>query len=276
MPANARFLSRLAALGAVLLALAGEAVAQRSYRDGPDDYQRGYDRNRGRGASEPGVFDYYLLSLSWSPTYCADVGEARRDPQCAPRARPYAFVLHGLWPQFERGWPSNCNSPDRGFVPGPVADRMLDIMPSKRLVFHEYRTHGTCAGLGVDAYFDLARRFYEKIEIPGRFVGQVAERMTISPGELVDEFMTANPGLKPDMIVVQCGGAGNRLKEVRICLDKAGRFRACGRNEDQARLCSADRMYVPPVRTGADSPGPSRRPPASSDDILPGPRERRL
>src|SRR5262245_33662096 len=56
---------------------------------------------------EPGAFDYYVLALSWSPTYCADGGEERNDPQCTlgQKGRPYAFVLHGLWPQYERGWP---------------------------------------------------------------------------------------------------------------------------------------------------------------------------
>ena len=169
----------------------------------------------------------------------------------ARAGRPYAFVLHGLWPQYERGWPQDCSSPDRGFVPRPVASRMLDIMPSERLVFHEYRKHGTCSGLGVDGYFDLARRLYDKVKIPPRFVDLTDARTTVSPAELMQDFMAANPGLEPDMIVVQCGGAGNRLKEVRICFDKGGDFRACGRNENQARLCRADRMYVPPVRLGA-------------------------
>jgi ribonuclease T2 len=68
---------------------------------------------------------------------------------------------------------------------------------------------------------------------------------------LIGDFIAANPGLKPDMMSVQCGGAGNRLKEVRVCFTKEGEFRACGRNEDQRRLCSAERMYVPPVRAGA-------------------------
>jgi ribonuclease T2 len=277
---SAEFFSRrpLAALVATLLITglaAGDALAQRSYdREGPDGYGRS-SRYGGRSESRPGVFDYYLLALSWSPTYCADIGDARRDPQCSPRGRPYAFVLHGLWPQFERGWPSNCSSSDRGYVPGPMADRMLDIMPSKRLVFHEYRTHGTCSGLGVEGYFDLARQLYEKVRIPRRFSGPVEERMTVAPGELVSEFMAANPQLKPDMIVVACGGAGNRLKEVRICFDKGGSFRACGRNENQGRLCSADRMYVPPVR-GGQGAGPEPRPAGRGDDILPGPRERRL
>ena len=263
----------------VLILGAGEVAAQQvPYRSRPDGYNRDYDgRYRSGREHQAGTFDYYLLSLSWSPTYCADTGEQRRDPQCSPRSgRPFAFVLHGLWPQYERGWPSNCSSPDRGYVPGPVADRMLDIMPSKRLVFHEYRTHGTCSGLGVDGYFDLARRLYDKVKIPRRFHGTVDERMTIAPGELVTEFLAANPHLKPDMIAVSCGGPGNRLREVRICFDKEGGFRACGRNEDQTKLCAADRMYVPPVRLGGDGAGPDSKPANPGGDLLPGPRERRL
>jgi len=268
--------TRFVGLALALLGLAVTAqdtLAQRgAYRE-RDSYGRDAG---GRDGSEhlAGDFDYYLLVLSWSPTYCADVGEERRDPQCSfASGRPYAFVLHGLWPQYERGWPSNCRSPDRGYVPGPVANRMLDIMPSKRLVFHEYRTHGTCSGLGVDAYFDLARQLYSKVHIPARFASPVEERMTIAPGELIGEFVAANPQLKPDMIAIVCGGAGNRLREVRICFDKSGAFRACGRNENQARLCSADRMYVPPVRTGANRGTPDHRPLTPDQDLLPGPRE---
>ena len=202
--------------------------------------------------ANPGVFDYYVLALSWSPTYCADGGDRRNDPQCdAKSGRPFAFVLHGLWPQFERGWPQDCRSEDRGWVPGPVADRMLDIMPSKKLIFHEYRKHGTCSGLGVDGYFKLSRQLYDKVKIPPRFVRVTDERLFVGVSELIGDFLNANPQLKPDMMVVQCGGAGNRLREVRICFTKDGAFRACGRNENQRRLCSADRMYVPPVRAGA-------------------------
>jgi ribonuclease T2 len=224
--------ARIATLAMALVALVlagGQALAQRD---------------------EAGRFDYYVLVLSWSPTYCAEAGDRRRDPQC--RGRPFAFVLHGLWPQYERGrWPQDCKSGDRGWVPGPVADRMLDIMPSKRLVFHEYRKHGTCTGLGVDGYFALARKLHGKVKIPQRFVKLEDERHFVGVGELVKEFLAANPDLKPDMLSVQCGGAGHRLKEVRVCFTRDGQFRACGRNEDQRRLCPAERMYVPPVRLGA-------------------------
>ncbi len=234
-----RFARAALALTAAIVLIAGDAAAQR-YRD---------DDNQSR--HKAGVFDYYVLALSWSPTYCADRGNSRNDQQCNPRnRRPYAFVLHGLWPQYDRGWPENCRTSDEGWVPGPVADRMLDIMPSKRLVFNEYRKHGTCSGLGVDRYFALSRELFEKVNIPSKFVDLDDDRMTISPGELVRDFVAANPTLRPDMIAVQCGGAGNRLREVRICFDKAGMFRPCGSNENQRRLCSADRMYVPPVRGG--------------------------
>jgi len=235
-----------ACLVAALFAASGAPAQRPPYWQRPDlARQTGHDR--------AGEFDYYLLSLSWSPSYCAGNGE---QGQCARR---YAFVLHGLWPQFERGWPQDCPSPDHGFVPRPVAERMLDIMPSDRLIFHTYRKHGTCSGLGVDGYFALARRLYERVKVPRRFAELTDERLFLSPGELVGEFLASNPGLKPDMIAVSCAGPGNRLREVRICFDRAGNFRPCGSNESQRRLCSAARMYVPPLRLRGGA-APSERP----------------
>jgi ribonuclease T2 len=239
---------------------------------------RGYGYGQQQQRQKAGVFDYYLLSLSWSPTFCAEQGgRGGNDEQCAPSARPYAFVLHGLWPQNNRGWPEDCESQDRGFVPKPVARRMLDIMPSERLVFHEYRKHGTCSGLGVDAYFDLARQLHDKVRIPQRFKSVEDNRLFVGVDELISDFVRANPGLKPDMVAVQCGGPGNRLKEVRICFDKGGDFRACGPNENQKRLCAGERMYVPPVRqSGFRQPRGQPEDKGDPQEIAPGPRERRL
>ncbi len=235
-------------LAAILALAAQPAFAQRS----PDG---GYQREtapfgRTQRSNEPGKFDYYVLSLSWSPTYCAGAYRDGNDPQCGFRARPYAFVLHGVWPQFERGWPQDCPSPDRGFVPRAVANRMLDIMPSDKLVFHEYRKHGTCSGLGVDGYFELARNLYEKIKIPQRLAVITDPRTFVSTPEVLADFLAANPGMKSDGIVLTCGGPGPRLQEIRICFDKGGNFRSCGRNENQARLCTSSRVYMPPVRQG--------------------------
>ena len=49
-------------------------------------------------------FDFYVLALSWSPSYCEAEGAEANQQQCKA-ARPYAFIVHGLWPQFERGFP---------------------------------------------------------------------------------------------------------------------------------------------------------------------------
>ena len=165
-------------------------VATRALSRTAEAYERDNGRNSDRGdRNQAGAFDYYVLALSWSPTYCADRRGNGYEPQCDVRSsRPYAFVLHGLWPQHERGWPQDCRSSDRGWVPGPVAERMLDIMPSKKLIFHEYRKHGTCSGLGVDDYFDLARRLHDKVQIPKRFVRLTDDRLFVGPGELVQRF----------------------------------------------------------------------------------------
>ena len=139
--------------------------------------------------------------------------------------------------------------PDTGApVPQRIIDQMLDIMPSPRLVIHEYRKHGTCSGLDPAGYYDLSRRLYEKINIPKRFRLPAAP-FFISPQQVVDEFIDANPGLKVEMLTVDCRGSGNRLREVRICFSREGHFRPCGSNERRA-FCRANRMYVPPVRVG--------------------------
>jgi ribonuclease T2 len=202
-----------------------------------------------RERNEAGRFDYYTLVLSWSPTHCAGSDGQDDIQQCARKdGRRYAFVLHGLWPQYERGYPESCHTKRRPYVPEPLIDSLYDIMPSKRLIIHEYRLHGTCSGLDPAGYYALSRRLFEKIAIPDRFMNPF-EAQFVAPDELIDELVELNPGLAPEMVAVTCGGPGNRLRDVRICFTPGGAFRACGENEHQQRLCRASRMHVPPVRS---------------------------
>jgi ribonuclease T2 len=230
------------------------------------------DRGQQRSTDKPGDFDYYTLVLSWSPTYCADRTSDRYDRQCDRNApRPYAFVLHGLWPQHKRGYPERCWTKDKPWVPKQVIDQMLDIMPSPALVIHEYKKHGTCSGLDARGYYELSRRLYETIKIPQRYL-QPLEPQLVSPEALADEFVEANPSMRHDMLAISCRGAGNRLREIRICFSKTGSLMPCGTNEDQRRLCEAERMYVPPVRASAAGTQSQARNPAEPDSPLPGPR----
>jgi ribonuclease T2 len=201
-----------------------------------------------RGESRAGEFDYYALVLNWSPSYCETQGRSRPgEPQCSGD-RPYSFILHGLWPQYSRGWPQDCSTQERPWVPDEVIRQMLDVMPSKKLIIHEYRKHGTCSGLNPTEYFRVARQLFEQIKIPPRFQNPGGYQ-TLSPAEVENEFLTANPALKPEMISIGC--KGRNLGDLRICFGRDLRLQSCGANETQEKLCSSDKVALPPVRQGA-------------------------
>jgi ribonuclease T2 len=193
--------------------------------------------------NQPGKFDFYLLALSWSPSFCEASRERtnrRSDPQC--ESRPYAFVVHGLWPQHQRGFPANCQ------VPAPrlaraIVDSMLELMPSPRLVFHEWDRHGTCTGLSGEQYFNTVRKARASVKIPVEYQS-IGEPLTVKPAEVAAAFTRANPGLPGDALSVTCDG--KRLTGVRICMNKDLSFRDCA---DLARQsCRADTVVMPPLR----------------------------
>ena len=200
--------------------------------------------NWGAGRDRAAKFDYYALALSWSPTYCASKSGRGDNQQCG--GRRYAFVVHGLWPQFESGWPEKCQT-DQRYVPNRLIEAMLPIMPSKRLIIHEWRKHGTCSGLVQENYFALTAKLFSQIKIPARYLSP-QQPLEISSRRLVEDFVKTNGWLTPDMISVQCGNSRDRatLRELRICFTPAGKPRACGKNE--RRQCAAKTLVLPPVR----------------------------
>ena len=185
-------------------------------------------------ADQPGQFDYYVLSLSWSPQYCAS---SNRDDgqQCA---RPFAFVAHGLWPQNERGYPRDCRSPGR--VDEDTISRMLPLMPSRSLIIHEWRTHGACSGLGAEDYFGTVERAYRSVRIPEAYRA-LDHYLTIDPQQLKRDFVGANPGLRESGLAVQC--SGHYLREMRVCLGRDLSPRACG--ADVSDDCGATTVLRP-------------------------------
>ena len=199
-----------------------------------------------RRQSAPGEFDFYVLSLSWSPSFCEAASErgnsGRSSAQCG--GRPFSFVVHGLWPQYEHGFPDYCQRPS------PRLDRnimtsMLDLMPAPGLIFNEWDKHGTCSGLSPRAYFETIRKARAAIKIPADFLELSAYR-TIAPAEIEDAFIKANPGLSNSAVSVICDQ--RRLSEVRICLSKDLQFRSC--EEIDRRACRRDSVVMPPVRGG--------------------------
>ena len=173
-------------------------------------------------SANPAVsFDYYLASLSWSPTWCESNPDDRE--QCGRRG--YGFILHGLWPQYDSGnGPKDCRSSER--PDQKTISRTLAFMPSRGLIEHEWRAHGSCSGLSPGTYFDLADRAFAAIRIPPSLTA-TAKPPPMTAEDVRSAFVDANPGLQRDMLGVSC--RGNSLAEVRICLDDNLQPRQCGR-----------------------------------------------
>src|SRR5476649_985302 len=161
------FTSRVLIAAGLLAIVAGGASAQ--------------DRRQ----SAPGEFDFYVLSLSWSPSFCeaaAERGNNGRSQQGQCGGRPFSFVVHGLWPQYEQGFPDYCQVPSPRLYRG-IVDRMLDLMPSPRLVFHEWDRHGTCSGLSADAFFETVRKAREAVKDPAEYL-RLDKPIMVTPDEV--------------------------------------------------------------------------------------------
>ena len=195
----------------------------------------------------PGQFDFYVLSLSWSPSFCAAAAERGRrgggnNIQCG--VRPYTFVVHGLWPQYDKGYPEYCELPAPRLYRGIVSE-MLDLMPAPHLIFNEWDRHGTCSGLSPRAYFETVRKARAAVKIPPDY-GDLKEPLSVTPDGVKDAFIKANPGLPPDAIAIGCDR--RRLNEVRLCLSKDLQFHDCP--EIAKRSCKRDQLVMPPTRGG--------------------------
>lgn len=168
--------------------------------------------SRAEEAARP--FDFYVLALSWSPSFCALEGREKGRDQCD--GAPKGFVLHGLWPQSERGYPANCAHPFRN-APDSVIRSIRGLYPEDGLARHQWRKHGTCAGLPPSEYFAQVRQARDKVALPPS-LDEAADGGRVRPRDVERAFMDANPGLRPGMVAATC--VRGMLQEVRVCLTK--------------------------------------------------------
>lgn len=189
----------------------------------------------------PGDFDFYVLSLSWSSGFCETNDRSGSKGQCDVGSH-LGFVVHGLWPQYEHGFPSNCDTGQ------PFTRQALTLahglFPDDGLARYEWGKHGTCTGKSSDAYFADIRRVVQSVKIPDAFVAP-REEQTFAPADILRAFSVANPQLRAGMAAVGC--KRGVLEEVRLCLTKDLRgFRPC--QEVVRQSCPARQISVPPVR----------------------------
>lgn len=189
-----------------------------------------------------GQFDFYVLSLSWSPTFCAGQDGARNEQQCGTDKK-FRFIVHGLWPQNERGYPQDCDTGGQDRVPRALGEQLFDIMPSMGLIGHQWRKHGSCSGLSQRGYFSRLREAFQKVKVPAD-LAQGDKAVIFSADQIEEKFIAANPGLSRRGIATSC--ESNRLEEVRICFSKTLGFRDCA--EVDRRGCRIGQVTLPAIR----------------------------
>lgn len=210
-----KMMTRLPAVAGVLLA--GILLVQQSAQA-----QNAVDL----GPQPPGRFDFYVLSLTWVPGFCAthqDPAECRRD---------LGFGLHGLWPESMNGYPSDCSSDP---LPADVRATYVGLFPDPEMIDHEWSKHGTCTGLGPAGFFQETQSLLGSTTIPADY----RRRANIRPADAAAvkaAFLAANPNLSAGSIVLAC--ARQRISEIHICLGRDGSPRVCEgweRAEDNCR-----------------------------------------
>ncbi|BBR09152.1 ribonuclease [Aeromonas caviae] len=166
-----------------------------------------------QGKGHAGEFDYYAMALSWSPEHCA-IKPGDRE-QCA---RKLGFVLHGLWPQYQRGYPASCT---RERLDVDMEQQFAGLYPSRFLYRHEWEKHGTCSGLSQEEFHQLASDLRQKVKIPAAYQSP-EEPLRKNSFQLKADLASANEWLAPDNITVACADGGRFLREIYICINKQG------------------------------------------------------
>jgi len=188
--------------------------------------------------SQPSDFDYYLLTLSWAPEFCASNPSGRTSDECNPN-KHMGLVVHGLWPQYNNGqWPQDCASTPP--VASATVNHMMPIMPGSSLIQHEWAKHGTCSGLAVDQYFAAIEKFYNALKVPDDFKNPSSSSET-SPSDIEQKFATANQAPQ-EAFRVSC--PQNTFSAVEICLTKDFQYQAC---PNTVKECRAGQTKVLPV-----------------------------
>lgn len=189
-----------------------------------------HHRRRSAQTQQQTSFDYFLLTLTWAPDFCA-LGNGAKDPSECGRGRNVGFVVHGLWPQGEhsRG-PEKCGAVSP--VASDIVQQALHYFPSASLIQHEWATHGTCSGLPPAQYFAAAEHARDQVKIPADFQKPTQKR-TQAPSAIEADFASANPSYPAGAFRATC--TQGALQEVRVCLTKDFQPRPCG---ETAGTCS--------------------------------------
>lgn len=158
--------------------------------------------------------DYYMLALSWSPSFCED--QRRKNGGAVPKhlqlqcnqAATFGWVIHGLWPQSAKArsasdHPRFCQG-DLAKLPEALIKKYLPESPGANLLQGQWEKHGACAFPDAETYFATQKTLFRSLNLPGS---------ELSRKELFQWMKKFNPQLRN----VRLSASKN---ELYICYDK--------------------------------------------------------
>ena len=195
-------------------------------------------RKSSGGSKGKPKFDYYLLALSWAPTFCASHPQDKSS-ECKT-GNHATFVLHGLWPQADSGQPPMSCKPASP-VSSSIARHMLEYMPSRSLIQHEWEKHGTCSGLSAADYFKNVENAFTAVKVPDEFKN-LDHKQNFALKDVEQKFAQAN-NAPEEAFRISCHAG--ELISVEACLTKDLQYQACSKS---ARECPSDEISMRPPK----------------------------
>ncbi|THA11094.1 ribonuclease T2 family protein [Rodentibacter pneumotropicus] len=165
--------------------------------------------------------DYYMLVLSWSPSFCASQREkygnqlpSSAQYQCENN-RTFGWVVHGLWPQNAKArsvaeHPRFCQG-DLPVLPKSIVEPYLTLSPGAKLLQGEWEKHGSCAFNSAEQYFAKEQELFNGLRLP---------KENLSRSELFRWMKQNNPQLKNAYL-------GASRNELFICYNKQWQVIGC-------------------------------------------------
>jgi ribonuclease T2 len=197
----------------------------------------GNTQQRHKKTSQP-KFDYYLLSLSWAPNYCAG-HSSDKSAECKA-GNHTGFVLHGLWPQASAGQPPmNCGHASP--ASSDVVRHMSEFFPDKSMVQHEWTKHGTCSGLSAADYFEKVEQAFKAVQVPEQF-SNLAQQEHLGVKQVEQAFAQAN-NAPSSAFRISCHAG--EMVNLEVCLTKDLRYQAC---TSSVHDCSSTKVLMRPPR----------------------------
>ena len=169
----------------------------------------------------------YTLALSWSPEFCRQRStQGAHRQQCSGAGGRFGFVVHGLWPEGAAGrWPQWCAA--RRKLSANTARAHLCMMPSTRLMAHEWAKHGSCMVRTPESYLKVTAILWNSLHLPD--LDRLSRQDGLTAGTIRQAFAEANGRhWTPAMVGIDTSRNG-WLEELRLCYGRDFMPKACER-----------------------------------------------